>query len=93
MLGTVYISPINSSIHKRDDMLLNSVDTYNSLYEQISSFDVKDEIMIGGDFNARTENLKDFLENEKNENNFIPLSEYFINETFSKLRINQDKNK
>ena len=47
--------------------------------------------MIGGDFNARTGNLKDFMENEKDENNFLPLPEYFMNETFSRSRINQDK--
>ena len=73
ILGTVYISPINSTIHNRDDILSNSEDTYNSLYKQISTFNDKDEIMIGGDFNARTGNLKDFMENEKYENNFLPL--------------------
>ena len=87
LLGTVYISPINSTIHNREDILFNSEDTYDSLYKQISFFDNKDDIMIGGDFNARTGNLKDFIENEKNENTFIPLPEYFTNEVFTKLLI------
>ena len=90
-LGTVYISPINSSVHKRDDNTTCWEDIYNTLYMQLASFNNEHAILLGGDFNARTGNLKDFIENEENENNFIPFSENFADQTFSNLRVNQDK--
>ena len=91
VLGTVYISPINSTINNRTDNSFDSNETFATLYQHISSFSNENDILIGGDFNARTGDLIDFIETENNEEVFLPLPEIFENNTFSKSRINQDK--
>ena len=53
LLGTVYISPSNSTVNKKD----SATDTMEVLFEQIASFNEEESIIIGGDFNARIGNL------------------------------------
>ena len=91
MLGTVLYQSNKFNYINREDNTQNYEDTYSLLYKQIASFDDNDAILVGGDFNARTGTLKDFIENENNENNYLPVPECFINETFSRSRVNQDK--
>ena len=91
IIGAVYISPINSSIYNRDDNTLNCGDTYSYLYKQIATFNEKDAILVGGDCNARTGKLEDFIVNDEHENKFLSLPESFISEQFSRARVNQDR--
>ena len=51
-LGTIYLSPRNSIIHKID----SATETFDALFKQIADFG-ENESMMGGDFNARIGNL------------------------------------
>ena len=50
MLGIVYISPKDSTVHKAE-----------VLHTQMETFADNDNILLGGDFNARLGNLQDFV--------------------------------
>ena len=58
LLGTIYISPINSSIYNGVNTSLN---TFDGLFKQLASFDKNEAILLGGDFNATIGNLEDFI--------------------------------
>ena len=87
-LGTIYISPFNSSIYKAENRKNN---TFEALYNQIASFEPNQPIIVGGDFNARTGNLKDIVINGKNENIYLQLPDYVYSKSCTRERVNQDK--
>ena len=88
LLGTVYISPENSSIYSSNSEM---EDTFRELYNQLLTFGDNESIIIGGDFNARTGTLKDITINEKNENSFLKISDSRNDTDTKRERINQDK--
>ena len=88
LLGTVYISPENSSIYSSNSEM---EDTFRELYNQLLTFGDYESIIIGGDFNARTGTLKDITINEKNENSFLKISNSRNDTDTKRERINQDK--
>ena len=92
LLGTVYISPINSSVYNRINREVNYNNIFDELCKQVASFDENDDIILGGDFNARTGNLNDFIENENEKNIFAPFTGFYDKEsTFYRVRVNQDR--
>ena len=86
-LGITYVSPIYSSIYNTNPHMKN---TFECLKKQLASFNKDDLIILGGDFNARTGNLKDFILDD-NINNYVTLPEFYKSDTFARERINQDK--
>ena len=52
ILGTVYLSPKDSSINKKE----SATETLDVLYQQIAEFEEGASIIMGGDFNARIGN-------------------------------------
>ena len=89
-LATVYISPINSTIYNNETM---TEDTFTTLRKQIATYMNEDGIMIlGGDFNARTGRLLDFIEDDNEVNNFVLQPGIVQNDTVKRKRMNQDNN-
>ena len=88
LLGTVYISPKYSRVYNSD---AGNNDTFLTLYNQIASFGENKPLVVGGDFNARTGNLKDTLISERNEEKYIKMPESPNKKTNAPGRINQDK--
>ena len=74
IIGIVYISPINSTINNRVTNS-NSEETFVSLYQHLLTFSNEYDILIGGDFNARTGNLLDIVGNVNKEDDFFPSTE------------------
>ena len=74
-LAACYFSPKYSKIYKRSN--LDNEDLYASLKRDISLFSHLGEVMLMGDFNARTDNNQSFqLSNEeRGENNPLWLEE------------------
>ena len=68
-------------------------DTFTTLKKHIASFD-KDGIMLvgggGGDYNARTGRLLDFIEDDNRENVFVLQPEIVQNDQVKRKRMNQD---
>ena len=85
-LGITYISPIYSSIYNTNPHMEN---TFECLKKQLASFNKDDLIILGGDFNARTGNLNDFIIDDNT--NYVPLPEFYKRDTFVRERVNQDK--
>ena len=92
ILGTVYMSPKDSNIHKRD----SATETLDVLYEQMATFNENDPIILGGDFNARignftgrvTEDLDVLGTWEGNHNDYDDGREKDINK---RERVSEDK--
>ena len=80
-IGNVYIPPVGSSREK--DL---NIDHFKKLYETTATLSSKNVILIG-DFNARTHILKDTLNKEKYEDDVLG---DFYSEIYS-IRNNQDK--
>ena len=55
-LATVYISPNRSNIHNN-----RMYDIFDTLEDEISIYSRQGEVIIGGDFNARIGDLKDYI--------------------------------
>lgn len=74
-LATCYFAPKKSKFYKREN--LNNEDPYRSLKKDISLFNTLGEIMLIGDFNARTTNNQSLQlsSGEKGENNLVWLEE------------------
>ena len=88
IFGTVYISPIKSEIYKNESI---TEDTFTTLTKHIASFDKEDMILVGGDFNARTGRLLDFIEDENEGNEFFTQPNLILKDIVKRKRINQDK--
>ena len=84
-IGTVYNSPINSSYTKTQES-----DFYFNLQEKMTTFSPNDYIIIGGDFNARTGVLPDYIHENHKDINFLNLPESYNIDKFTKTRNNQD---
>ena len=80
-IGTVYSSPINSSYTKT----LES-DFYFNLQEKMTTFSPSDYIIIGGDFNARTGVLPDYIHENHKDINFLNLPESYNIDKYTKTR-------
>ena len=81
----VYNSPINSSYAQRQES-----DFFYSLQEKMTSFSPHDYILIGGDFNARTNTLPDYVYESQGDANFINFPDNYEIDQFTTLRNNQD---
>ena len=91
MLGTVYISPRDSTVHKAD----KATDTFEVLHTQIETFSDNDNILLGGDFNACLGTLQDFVKIGKLPNDIMDDKdedeEDLDDDIGSRGRTNQDK--
>jgi len=56
-IGNVYISPVNSSIHKRSEESI-----FDVLEQDVARFTSRGFVILGGDFNSRLGSLKDFAD-------------------------------
>ena len=61
-IATVYNSPINSTYRTN-----NTNDIFNQLQDKIATFSATDKLIIGGDFNARTAILPDYVNEDAND--------------------------
>ncbi len=71
ILGTVYISPFNSSYSK--NILINQYKTWEILIEELASFGSEYRVCLVGDFNARTGTLSDVIIHD--DGKFVGLSD------------------
>ena len=65
--------------------------TLTTLNKHIASFDKDYIILVGGDFNAHTGRLVDFIEDDNNEKGFVPQPENLQTDLVQRRRMNQDK--
>ena len=88
-LGCVYIPPCNSSFYKQYDCGI-----FMEFEMQISMFSSKGNVIVIGDFNARTSDKDDFITNDVIQNDIHrEVSEILTYETDTVLptRVNPDK--
>ena len=83
-IGTIYIPPEHSSLN-----LKRNFDIWNSLEEDITKFSEDGYIYLQGDFNSRTSNTPDFVQNDSLQ--YIPLPNSYICDSDINLRNNLDK--
>ncbi|XP_077862562.1 uncharacterized protein LOC144344539, partial [Saccoglossus kowalevskii] len=85
-IGTTYIPPKNSSYYNQ-----NNNDPYEELHNEIQEFKMKGNIIIQGDFNARTKELEDIIidDEDKLQTN-LPIPDTYIYDTNIKKRRNAD---
>ena len=84
-VGFVYHSPINSSYTKRQTQ-----DFYNELQDKLTTFPRNEYTIIGGDFNARSGTLKDFISESEADKAFLNLSDEYEIDKITSSRNNQD---
>ena len=65
-------------------------DTFTTLKKHIASFDKDGIMLVGGDYNARTGRLLDFIEDDNRENVFVLQPEIVQNDQVKRKRMNQD---
>ena len=80
----VYIPPSNSTFYND-----KSVDILSSLNDDISIYKDKGQIMLFGDFNARTGNLLDFVSYDDNDE-YVPLSDDYECDKIKNVRSSKD---
>ena len=85
-IGTVYNSPISSSYTKKQNL-----DFFTDLQTKIASLTNNDYLIIGGDFNARTAKIPDYIDENHNEIEFLNLPNTYCIDNFKKIRNNQDE--
>ena len=84
-MATVYNSPINSSYTAN-----NKNDIFNQLQNKIATFSATDKILIGGDFNARTATIPDFMNEDTDDLKYQQFPNGY-DLSVSKERNNRDK--
>ena len=84
-LGVIYNSPINSSYTKKQ-----TNDFYCELQNKLTTFSSNEYVLIGGDFNARTGMLNDYIDENESDRNFINLPDEYEIDQFTRKRNNQD---
>ena len=72
IIGGIYNSPQNSSYSKN-----HHEDLFQKIQDKMLTFRENENILIGGDFNARTGNIQDIIEENEDENNFFSLPEHY----------------
>ena len=88
ILGGIYNSPINSSYTRTQN-----IDLIDAIQTKIMTFSQNDYLIVGGDFNARVGNIKDFIEEQDEEIEFLKLPQNYQIDKYKKLRNNQDHHK
>ncbi len=86
LLGTVYISPLNSTYSK--NVLCNQFKTWEILTEEIAFYKSKYRIGLVGDFNARTGILPDYIIND--DGRYVGLPDNYIPDIDIISRANSD---
>ena len=76
LLGTVYISPLNSSYSK--NVLVNQFKTWEILTEELATFRSTYRVCLVGDFNARTGTLPDVIIHD--DRKFVGMPEDYVND-------------
>ena len=71
-VGVTYLSPANSSYVQRQD-----IDLFGLVENEVVKYAALGDIMLMGDFNARTGNGNDYIENDRSDM-FIPLPDMYI---------------
>ena len=84
-LGVIYNSPINSSYTKK-----HTNDFYCELQNKLTTFSSNEYVLIGGDFNARTGILRDYIYEDESDKTFISLPDEYEIDQFTRKRNNQD---
>ena len=85
-IGFVYISPRNSSYATNNDY-----QTWEILYQEINRYQSSGNIMLMGDFNARTGLNADFIENDSTNPNDLPnLPDFYQPDKPIQNRLSQD---
>ena len=84
-IGAIYNSPIQSSYTQKQNS-----DFFMSLQNKMTSFSPDDNIIIGGDFNARTGILPDYIHENEKDINFLNLPDDYKIDKITTLRNNQD---
>ena len=87
-VGGIYISPINSSYTKNTDE-----DTFLKIQEKLLTLNQNDFIVLGGDFNARTGNEQDIIDETDDEVELLNLPQNYKISTIKKYRCNKDQHK
>ena len=87
-IGSIYNSPINSSYNKN-----NNDDTFQKIQERLQTLNQNDFVVLGGDFNARTGNDQDIIDENENEIDILNLPQNYRISSFKKKRCNQDQHK
>ena len=81
----IYNSPINSSYTKK-----HTNDFYCELQNKLTTFSSNEYVLIGGDFNARTGILRDYIYEDESDKTFISLPDEYEIDQFTRKRNNQD---
>lgn len=76
LLGTVYISPINSTYSK--NVLVNQFKTWEILTEELATFRSTCRVCLVGDFNARTGTLPDAIVHD--DGKFVGMPDDYVND-------------
>ena len=82
-LGAVYLVPEGSSY-----LNWTNVDPFSLLEFDISRYREMGQILLTGDFNSRTSDLKDYIESELDSSDSLPLPRNYKSDTFDTERIN-----
>lgn len=86
IIGGIYNSPINSTYNKR-----NTDDIFEKIQDKIMTLSQENHILIGGDFNARTGNMQDIIEENDNDTDVLNLPHNYEVSRYKTLRNNQDQ--
>ena len=84
-IGVIYNSPINSSYAKTQ-----TSDFFLELQTKMTSFTQNDYVIIGGDFNARTGTMSDFIVENNKEIHTLNLPDNYCIDELKNVRNNQD---
>ena len=79
IIGGIYISPINSSFTKS-----NEIDMFSNIQGKIMTFSQNDYITVGGDFNARVGNMQDFIEENDDDVELLNLPQNYQVDRYTK---------
>ena len=71
-IGVLYLSPANSSYIQRQDM-----DVFSLLENEVAKYAQLGDILLMGDFNARTACENDYINND-GDNAFVPLPDVYV---------------
>ncbi|CAC5386878.1 unnamed protein product [Mytilus coruscus] len=68
-----------------------NLDILSNLSEEIATYQDKGQVMILGDFNARTGNLEDFISNNDDDyNDYVPVPEEYKSDEIKQSRLSND---
>ena len=88
VIGSIYNSPINSSYNKNNDC-----DLFEHIQKNIRNLSLDNHIIVGGDFNARVGDAKDYFEENQSDIEYLSLPQNYQICKCKKKRTNQDEHK